>query len=79
MDKLEGINRATGMRIETLRKILAWEESYKTNPDPESIITLFQNLIDEGDILHMDEYYKQTANTMIEHGLCHRPQLKVVK
>ena len=67
------------MKIETLQKILAWERSYKQHHDEQSIIDLFQDLIDTGDIQHMEDYYKQAAHKLVEAGLCRKPVLRVVK
>lgn len=67
------------MNRETLLKIIAWERAYKKYPDPMSIIELFQELIDTGEILGMGERYKEVADTLIYTGYCTRPQLKVVK
>lgn len=67
------------MKHETIIKIDAWYRAYKQDPDPESIIDLFQELITNGDIQFMDEYYRDVANKLIGHGFCHRPELRVVK
>ena len=66
------------MKKEILLKILAWERRYKSG-DVYSIVELFQNLIDTGDIQDMDDKYQATASKLIECGLCHRPQLRIVK
>lgn len=67
------------MKIEILRKLVAWERSYMQDRDNESIVRLFQELIDSGDIQQMEYYYKQTARMLIDHGLCHDPVLRIVK
>lgn len=67
------------MKPETILKIDAWYRAYKQDPDPESIVDLFQDLINTGDIQYMSDYYNGVANKLIEHGFCRRPTLKVVK
>lgn len=67
------------MKPETLLKIVAWERAYKTNPDLQTIVELFQELIDTGEIQDMGQYYMDAATGLINYGYCHRPELKVVK
>lgn len=67
------------MKKEILLKILAWERSYKHHGDHGSIIELFQDLIDSGDIQHMGDKYMDIASQLIAYGVCYRPELKVVK
>ena len=67
------------MKPETFEKVDAWHQSYKENPDPESIVALFQEFIDTGEIIYMDTYYKDVANKLIAYGFCHRPALSLVK
>lgn len=68
------------MKKETLLKIVAWERAYKKrNKDPYTIIQLFQELIDTGEILEMGGRYKEIADTLCEYGACEWPKLKVIK
>jgi len=67
------------MKIETLRKIMAWERAFTKTGDEGLLIELFQDLIDSGDVQHMGEYYQDVAHTLIQHGICHKPVLRVVK
>lgn len=66
------------MKPETFEKVEAWHQNYKENPDPESIVVLFQEFIDTGEIIYMDAYYKDVANKLIAFGFCHRPVLSLV-
>lgn len=68
------------MKRETLLKIIAWERAYnRRGQDPMTIINLFQELIDTGEILDMGGRYKEIADTLCEYGACHWPKLKVIK
>lgn len=67
------------MKKEVIQKLLAWDRSYRQRPDILSIVPLFQDLIDTGDLQDMDPFYHELANTLLELGLCHRPELRIVK
>lgn len=67
------------MKQETLSKILAWERAYKQHHDMQTIVELFQELIDTGEIMDMGQYYMDAAKGLIDYGLCHRPELRLVK
>lgn len=67
------------MKPETLLKLVAWERSYLRDHDNTSMIKVFQELIDSGDIKDMEPFYQRTAHTLIEYGLCYVPQLRIVK
>lgn len=60
-------------------KLIAWERAYRETDDPDTVITLIQDLIDTGDIEHVNEHCRDIANKLIEAGICTRPTLKVVK
>lgn len=66
------------MKPETSEKVDAWFKNYKENPNPESIVALFQGFIDTGEIMYMDTYYREVANKLIANGFCHRPVLSLV-
>lgn len=63
---------------ELLRKLIAWEKG-ELDDDEESVIELFQQLIDEGIVWEMPGYYPRMAKMLIERGHCHKFELRAVK
>lgn len=67
------------MKKESLLKLIAWERNYLRDYDVTSTARLFQDLIDSGELPAMGFWYIDTADQLIQMGICHRPKLKVVK
>lgn len=66
------------MKPETLYKLIAWETG-NMEDDMETVVELFQELIDSGDVWLMPGYYPRMARMLIERGHCRRAVLEVVK
>lgn len=68
------------MNNDTITKLLAWEAGQlEGDEDTETVIELFQELINEGVVWSMPGYYPRMAKMLIERGHCHRVKLEVVK
>lgn len=66
------------MTNEMLRKLMAWERG-ELDDDTDTVIELFQVLIDEGIVWKMPGYYPRMARMLIERGHCHQYELRIVK
>lgn len=53
--------------MDTLAKIVDYENGIL---DTQEVIDLFQALIDEGTVWHMQSSYQHVARGLIENGLC---------
>ena len=60
-----------GPRMDTLDLMIAFEQG---DLDDESVINLFQALINDGTIDHLQGFYGRMAKRLIEAGYCTEPQ-----
>lgn len=53
-----------------IQSIIAYESGLL---DPESTISLFQSLINSGDVWRLQGHYGRTATDLLDQGYCVRP------
>lgn len=66
------------MTSEMLLKLIAFEKGEFID-DEETVVELFQQLIDEGVVWQMPGFYPRMAKMLIERGHCHKFELRAVK
>jgi hypothetical protein len=68
------------MKTETMLKLIAWERGQlEGDDDTETVVELFQELIDDGVVWSMPGYYPRMARMLIERGHCHKYEMRIVK
>ena len=56
--------------MDTVSKIIAYEDG---ELDEQEVIELFQELLNTGQVWHLQGHYQRTAQALIEAGHCHWP------